>query len=203
MHPAIRTGQVSQPTAPAPGLSEIEPTAAELAPDVHSHVVPALAAQAAVPAPAVVAPTLGTPAPVAERSAPAQVQANQAHADQIQAYVDEVRKLRRRVAHLEAELAVAKNVTSQAATAPGLTTTPSATTEPNPTGEQTVAADADLAMSSSEPAETTASAPVSNPGFAEAWDQSSMATEEELEAEEAFFSATSIDEQSRSWLLDD
>lgn len=51
--------------------------------------------------------------------------------------------------------------------------------------------------------QTAASAePVSNPGFAEAWSQEPDATFAERVAEKAFFQATSIDEESRSWLLE-
>lgn len=45
-------------------------------------------------------------------------------------------------------------------------------------------------------------APESNPGFAEAWSKEPEATFAEQVAEKAFFNATSVDEESRSWLLD-
>lgn len=44
--------------------------------------------------------------------------------------------------------------------------------------------------------------PVPNPGFAEAWGQDPDATFAEKVAEKAFFQASTVDEESRSWLLE-
>ena len=49
---------------------------------------------------------------------------------------------------------------------------------------------------------TPAAGPAPRAGFAEAWNEEPDASFAEQVADKAFFEATSIDEQSRSWLLD-
>lgn len=74
---------------------------------------------------------------------------------------------------------------------------PEAPAEP---AQHAEAAPADTEQADEEEAESAELE--SNPGFAEAWGQEPDATFAEKVAEKAFFQATSIDEQSRSWLLD-
>lgn len=139
-------------------------------------------------------------------------------ADQAAAFTDEVRSLRNRVAELEAELAAARAAlaTSSAPTtntvaatafagelqsefsdqqAPAVVAVPTegtgaddALVQPSVTHKSHAAGQVDL---------------VPDPGFAQAWDsdQAETASFEERLAERAFFEATAVDQDSRSWLL--
>lgn len=127
---------------------------------------------------------------------------------------DEVLALRQRVAQLEAELAAMRS--AQAAQSPpprpalGVTVTPpcrpSEHQAPVPAGPEGQHRHEPVAPTGEfdEP-QAPAVQPVPNPGFAQAWDAETKASEEvsfeELFADRAFFDATSIDERSRNWLL--
>lgn len=74
-------------------------------------------------------------------------------------------------------------------------------TTPAPATPETAPAPPSAPATSAEPSEAQG-APVSNPGFAQAWSEEPDATFAEQVAEKAFFQATSIDEQSRNWLLE-
>jgi len=109
-------------------------------------------------------------------------------------YTSEVRALRARIEELEHELeqtrAANNQLVAQAALAAQIA--PATTLQPATNSEF---------AGPTEPAV----APATNPGFAQAWDQESGeddATFEARFAEKAFFEATSVDEESRSWLLD-
>jgi len=121
------------------------------------------------------------------------------------AYADEVRALRERVAELEAELAATK----AAQTGDHLVATPLTSIDfvPVPTPEF---GDSEFTESSApavQPAgsgEPTPSATGAQPGFAQAWTAEADASSfEERVAAKAFFQASTVDEESRSWLLDD
>lgn len=138
-------------------------------------------------------------------------------ADPAVAYAEEVRVLRQRVAMLEAELAATKVAVTEPARArqlPPITSIDFAPVKPEATPSEFVdhAAPAVTAASNSVAATPEAaepvqgapvhSAPVSDPGFAEAWSaEEAASTFEERVAERAFFQASTIDEESRSWLL--
>lgn len=136
-------------------------------------------------------------------------------ADSEESYADEVRLLRERVVALEAALAAAKAARANGATAvreaPPLTSIdfapPCPTTQPaepdTPSEFTRPVTPAVVSIAAPAPAEPEA-APISPGGahFAEAWDEGEGTTFEERVAEKAFFEASSIDQQSRNWLLD-
>lgn len=137
-------------------------------------------------------------------------------ADPATAYAEEVRVLRQRVALLEAELAatrVAVVEPTRVRQLPPLTSIDFAPAPPVAPRSEFVdqvtpavtAASGSAAPASSEAAPSPApvhSAPVSDPGFADAWTaEEADSTFEERVAERAFFQASTIDEESRSWLL--
>lgn len=138
-------------------------------------------------------------------------------ADPAVAYAEEVRSLRQRVALLEAELAATKATSAPAAQLSQRT----ADQAHNHLGDEPVSeftasvAPAVVAITpspktggESSPATSAKtpsgeSATVSDPGFAQAWGAETTETSfEERVAEKAFFQASTVDEESRSWLLD-
>ena len=120
------------------------------------------------------------------------------NADPVAAYADEVRALRQRVATLESELAATKaaqfaqaqpaSVFTEASTPAVVAVSPSV-----------------QAVQNEVAAERVEAKPVaSNPGFAQAWQaEEGDASFEERIAERAFFQASTVDEESRTWLLAD
>jgi len=127
-------------------------------------------------------------------------------------YGTEVQQLRQRVADLEAELAATRAAVTAAKTpaAPEPVvvesifvevTTPAvvaATPAPPAVASETPAE----AFEAPVPAERPMHAVQSNPGFADAWtNESEVVSFEERLAERAFFETTSVDQESRSWLL--
>ncbi len=133
--------------------------------------------------------------------------------DQAIAYAEEVRVLRQRVAMLESELAAAKLAqTHAAATTASSSTAIDFARRPTPASvcgseftEQTTPAVVTV-VSANAPAVhapvPAAAEEASEPGFARAWSaEDPVASFEERVAERAFFQASTIDEESRSWLL--
>ncbi len=150
-------------------------------------------------------------------------------ADPVTAYAEEVRILRQRVALLEAELAATK--AAQAAEAQATPVTTPVTTfddaaVTNPSIAQSEFTECvtpavfaiDLSQPAAAPSQTQGEAtqdgetepvaetaevePVPNPGFAQAWiAEEADASFEERVAERAFFQTTTVDEESRTWLL--
>ena len=141
-------------------------------------------------------------------------------ADPAVAAAEEIRSLRQRVALLEAELAATKTAAANAATqrTPPLTSAGVAPirTERRVSEFSQPAAPAVMAVqpasslatpdavaatpkaADSEPVE-----PAPHPGFAQAWTaENNTASFEERVAEKAFFQDTTVDEESRSWLLE-
>ncbi len=136
-------------------------------------------------------------------------------ADPAVAYAEEVRSLRQRVSLLEAELAATK-----ASTVPPTRQAPPLTSidfAPKPKPEPVVSEftasvtpavmavqpAASAAVVDRTPASTPAAEPTPEPGFAQAWTADAEATSfEERVAEKAFFQASTVDEESRSWLLE-
>lgn len=146
-------------------------------------------------------------------------------ADQATAYAEEVRVLRQRVASLESALAAATVVHAVPATpthaqppltaidlAPG---TDQVAMQRSEFVEQTTPAVAAITPSTqpqppmqapvTEPAIPTDAVlePAPTPGFAQAWTaDAATASFEERVAERAFFQASTVDQESRTWLLD-
>ena len=149
--------------------------------------------------------------------------------DSAVAYGEEVRTLRERVALLEAELAAFKASAGDERPAPPVTSfdlapvrrpersvseftealTPAVmavapATQHEPCTAETAThqtATDHTALATVVPTELAA--PESNPGFAQAWRaQDTGASFEERVAEKAFFQASTIDDESRSWLLE-
>jgi len=145
-------------------------------------------------------------------------------ADSAVDYGEEVRTLRQRVALLEAELAAVKAAAVDARPALPVTSfdfaparrpehsvseftealTPAVMavapgTQPVPSTAET--ATHQTALATAVPTELAAPEP--NPGFAQAWRaQDTGASFEERVAEKAFFQASTIDDESRRWLLE-
>ncbi|MFT5268726.1 MAG: hypothetical protein ACI88C_002167 [Acidimicrobiales bacterium] len=144
--------------------------------------------------------------------------------DSAVAYGEEVRTLRRRVALLEAELAASKASAGDERPAPPVTPfdlapvrrsersvseftealTPAVMAVAPATQHEPCTAETathQTALATVVPTELAA--PESNPGFAQAWRaQDTGASFEERVAEKAFFQASTIDDESRSWLLE-
>lgn len=107
-------------------------------------------------------------------------------ADRAPAHAHEVRALRQRVAELESELAAIKAATQAVVAA-----------DPSP---HCAVETGDTEPSASRAPGTSVPAP--DPGFAQAWSADTRpASFEERVAERAFFRSTTVDEESRTWLL--
>jgi len=126
-------------------------------------------------------------------------------ADQALAYAKEVQVLRQRVAALELELAASKVASSEAVAPASEFEAPTSPAVSAATLDTTVRASGDAATSAVEPDDAAEPvAPHGDPGFAEAWsNEKDHSSFEERIAERAFFRATTVDEESRSWLLSD
>lgn len=141
-------------------------------------------------------------------------------ADPATAYAEEVRVLRQRVALLEAELAATK-VAAGASALTSVDAAPARVLEHRSVfvEQSAPAVSAVLPATASPPVEPAptehTTPPASTPGtavdatladaaFAQAWiAEDEVASFEERVAERAFFQASSVDEESRSWLLAD
>lgn len=119
-------------------------------------------------------------------------------ADSTSLYVDEVRALRQRVAVLEAELAATKATHGSERPeriAPSLISTDLA-----PEAESVTSEFCESAIPAVQPAVVAAEPEA---GFAQAWtEEAETSSFEERIAAKAFFQASTVDEGSRSWLLD-
>ncbi len=147
-------------------------------------------------------------------------------ADPAVAYAEEVRTLRQRVALLEAELAASKaSAVRPVRPTPPLTSidfapahrtersvseftealTPAVMAVASATRHAPLTAKTSTCQTatSASAASTGSTEQVPNPGFAQAWTaQNTGASFEERVAEKAFFQASTIDDESRSWLLE-
>lgn len=144
-------------------------------------------------------------------------------ADQTIAYAEEVRMLRQRVAALELELAASKVASAangsgnpgqgsefEPPTAPAVTAVvPGApanavATEPaeRHSPDHAAANDAEVGAADSPPVDCPPVDTLPDAGFAKAWSsEDETSSFEERIAERAFFQATTVDQESRSWLL--
>ena len=140
-------------------------------------------------------------------------------ADPVVAYAEEVRSLRQRVALLESELAATKATATPVRPTPPLTSidfAPAHAPERRVSEFTQPVTPAVMAVQpvnrpapAAEPAAVAAeplhgdTETVEQPGFAQAWTaESATASFEERVAEKAFFQASTVDEESRSWLLE-
>ena len=112
-------------------------------------------------------------------------------------HVAEVNALRLRVAQLEAELAAIR--------APRATPRPPVPASAAPEVAETAPPRRPLEVVPDDESPVPVTTPVSNPGFAQAWEAETGAEEEatfaEKLAEREFFDGTTIDQRSRKWLL--